>query len=328
MKANVEKMRVVLDKIKEYDKIIIFRHKRPDGDAVGSTKGLREILRLTFPEKEISLINNDYSDYVGFLGGEDGQMPDEYYADALGIVIDTATLDRISNPKFALCKELVKIDHHIEKEPYGDCSYVEEERSSACEIIAAFYDAFKDELKINKDAATYIYAGMVTDSGRFRFRSVSGDTLRLAGMLLDLGVETDTLYANLYMRDFHTLKFQSYVYNKMKITENGVAHLYVDRAMQKKFGLTSEEASASVSYMESIRNSLIWIAFIENKDGSIRVRLRSRFVTVNEIAENYHGGGHACASGATVYSKKEMKALIKDCDARLKEFKENNEGWL
>ena len=328
MKANVEKMRVVLDKIKEYDKIIIFRHKRPDGDAVGSTKGLREILRLTFPKKEISLINNDYSDYVGFLGGEDGQMPDEYYADALGIVIDTATPDRISNPRFALCKELVKIDHHIEKEPYGDCSYVEEERSSACEIIAAFYDTFKDELKINKDAATYIYAGMVTDSGRFRFRSVSGDTLRLAGMLLDLGVDTDTLYANLYMRDFHTLKFQSYVYNKMKITENGVAHLYVDLAMQRKFGLTSEEASASVSYMESIRNSLIWIAFIENKDGSIRVRLRSRFVTVNEIAERYHGGGHACASGATVYSKKEMKALIKDCDVRLKEFKENNEGWL
>ena len=328
MKANVEKMRVVLDKIKEYDKIIIFRHKRPDGDAVGSTKGLREILRLTFPKKEISLINNDYSDYVGFLGGEDGQMPDEYYADALGIVIDTATPDRISNPKFALCKELVKIDHHIEKEPYGDCSYVEEERSSACEIIAAFYDTFKDELKINKEAATYIYAGMVTDSGRFRFRSVSGDTLRLAGMLLDLGVDTDTLYANLYMRDFHTLKFQSYVYNKMKITENGVAHLYVDLAMQRKFGLTSEEASASVSYMESIRNSLIWIAFIENKDGSIRVRLRSRFVTVNEIAERYHGGGHACASGATVYSKKEMKALIKDCDVRLKEFKENNEGWL
>ena len=327
MKANVEKMRVVLDKIKEYDKIIIFRHKRPDGDAVGSTKGLREILRLTFPKKEISLINNDYSDYVGFLGGEDGQMPDEYYADALGIVIDTATPDRISNPRFALCKELVKIDHHIEKEPYGDCSYVEEERSSACEIIAAFYDTFKDELKINKDAATYIYAGMVTDSGRFRFRSVSGDTLRLAGMLLDLGVDTDTLYANLYMRDFHTLKFQSYVYNKMKITENGVAHLYVDLAMQRKFGLTSEEASASVSYMESIRNSLIWIAFIENKDGSIRVRLRSRFVTVNEIAERYHGGGHACASGATVYSKKEMKALIKDCDVRLKEFKENNEGW-
>ena len=325
---KIEDMRAILDKIKEYDKIIIFRHKRPDGDAVGSTKGLREILRLTYPEKEISLINSDYSDYVGFLGGEDGEKPDEYYKDALGIVIDTATVDRISNPKYALCRELVKIDHHIDKAPYGDLYFVEEERSSACEMIAAFYDAFKDELKINKEAATYIYAGMVTDSGRFRFRSVSGDTMRLAGMLLDQGIDTDTLYANLYMKDFHLLKFQSYVYKKMRMTENGVVYLNVDRAMQKKFKLTSEEASSSVGFMESIKNSLIWIAFIENGDGSTRVRLRSRFVAVNSIAEKYNGGGHACACGATVYSKKEMKALVKDADALLRDFKANNEGWL
>ena len=56
---NLDKMRVVLEKIKEYDRIIIFRHKRPDGDAVGSTKGLREILRITYPEKEVCLLNND-----------------------------------------------------------------------------------------------------------------------------------------------------------------------------------------------------------------------------------------------------------------------------
>lgn len=325
---NVEKMRVILDKIKEYDKIIIFRHKRPDGDAVGSTKGLREILRLTYPEKEIVLINNDYSDYVGFLGEEDPQQPDEYYKDALGIVIDTATSDRISNPKYTLCRELVKIDHHIEKDVYGDYNFVEEERSSSCEIIANFYATFKDELKINKEAATYIYAGMVTDSGRFRFRSVSGETMRLAGMLLDVGIDTDTLYANLYMKDYHTLKFQAYVYKKMKMTENGVVYLYVDRAMQKRFKLSSEEASASVSYMESIKNSLIWIAFIENGDGSTRVRLRSRFVKINSVAEKYRGGGHACACGATVYNKKEVKSLVNDADALLKEYKENNEGWL
>lgn len=324
----VDNMRVILDKIKEYDKIIIFRHKRPDGDAVGSTKGLREILRLSYPEKEIVLLNNDYADYVAFLGDEDEPKPDEYYADALGIVIDTATTDRISNPKYTLCRELIKIDHHIPKENYGDICFVEEERSSACEIIANFYATFKDELKINKEAATYIYAGMVTDSGRFRFRSVSGETLRLAGMLLDMGIDTDTLYANLYMKEYHTLKFQAYVYKKMKMTENGVVYLYIDKAMQKKFKLTSEEASASVSYMESIKNSLIWIAFIENADGSTRVRLRSRFVTVNAVAEKYRGGGHACACGATVYNKKEVKALISDADALLGEYKKNNEGWL
>ena len=325
---QTEQMKQILEKIKEYNRIIIFRHKRPDGDAVGSTKGLREILRISFPEKEIYLCNTDYSDYVAFLGGEDGEIADELYADALGIVIDTGNASRISNPKYTLCKELIKIDHHIPLETYGDYQWVEEERSSACEMIAHFYATFKDELKINEAAATYIYTGMVTDSGRFRFRSVSGDTMRLAGMLLDIGIDVDKLYANLYMKDFHTLKFQSYVYKHMKITESGVAYVYIDRKAQKKFGLTFEEACASVSLMDSIKNSLIWIAFIESDDGNIRVRLRSRFVTVNPIAEKYHGGGHDCASGATVADRKEMKALIADADTRLGEYKAANEGWL
>ena len=177
-------------------------------------------------------------------------------------------------------------------------------------------------------AVIYIYAGMVTDSGRFRFRSVSGETMRLAGLMLDQGIDVDTLYANLYLDDFDKLKFEAYVHKKMKITENGVAYIYITKAMKKKFKLTNEAASACVSYMDSIKNSLIWLAFIDNGDGTIRVRLRSRFVTVSELAERYHGGGHACASGATVYSKKEAKALLAEADARLKDYKENNGGWL
>ena len=323
-----QQMQVIFEKIKEYDRIVIFRHKRPDGDAVGSTLGLRGILRLSFPNKEIVVNNSDYSDYVGFLGDEDAPCSDEFYAEALGIVIDTATEDRVSNPRYNLCKEICKIDHHIPKETYGNYQWVEEHRSSACEMIAAFYATFKDELKIDVESATLIYAGMVTDSGRFRFRSVSGETMRLAGMLLDEGVDTDHLYAHLYMKDFNSLKLQAYVYDRMKMSEHGVAYIYITQATQKKFDLTFEQACAAVGYMDSIKDSLIWIAFIEADDGSIRVRLRSRFVTINEVAEKYGGGGHDCASGATVHSRKEMKALIADADARLADYKENNEGWL
>ena len=325
---NIEKMRVILDKIKEYQRIIIFRHYRPDGDAIGSTKGFQAILKLTYPEKEIYLQNADFADYLAFLGGEDEPIDDSLYADALGIVLDTANTDRISNKKFSLCRELVKIDHHIEISPYGDYSWVEEEKSSTCEMVAEFYHTFRDELKIDKEAAFYIYAGMVTDSGRFRFRSVSGDTMRYAGMLLDMGIDIDVLYANLYMKEFDIFKFEAYAHKKMKITENGVAYLYVDAAMQKKFDLSSEDASASVSLMDSIKGSLIWIAFIENKDKTIRVRLRSRFVKVNKIAEKYRGGGHDCACGATLHNKKELAALLADADALLKEYKENNKGWI
>ena len=323
-----EAMQTILNKIKEYDRIVIFRHKRPDGDAVGSTLGLQGILRLTYPEKEIVVNNTDYSDYVGFLGSEDAPMPDQFYAEALGIVIDTATEDRVSNPRYSLCRELCKIDHHIPKETYGDYQWVEEHRSSACEMIAAFYAAFRDELKIDVESATRIYAGMVTDSGRFRFRSVSGETMRLAGMLLDEGVDTDHLYANLYMKEFHTLKFQSHVYEHMKITPHGVAYVYISRATRKRFGLTFEQACTAVGYMDSIKGALIWIAFIQADDGSVRVRLRSRFVTISEVAEKYSGGGHACASGATVHSRREMKALLADADSRLANYKANNEGWL
>ncbi len=326
--TGVLAMADVLNKIKEYDKIILFRHFRPDGDAIGSTKGLASIIKATYPEKRVYLQNDDFSDYLAFLGGEDAPLPSEEYADALGIIMDTATRERVSNQKFTLCKEIVKIDHHIPVQDFGVCQWVEEERSSTCEMVAAFYDKFQDELTLTKEGATYIYTGMVTDSGRFRFRDVSGETLRLAGVLLNKGVDLNFVYANLYMRDFNSFKFESYAHKKMKITQNGVVSLFVTERMKKKFRLSNEDASASVSYMEKIKNSLIWVAFIETGDGKIRVRLRSRYVEINDLAEKYNGGGHACAAGATVYSKAEMKALLADADALLKAYKENNEGWL
>ena len=318
----------ILNKIKEYSKIIIFRHKRPDGDCVGSTMGFKELLKNTYPEKDIRLINSDYAEYVKFLGEEDSAVADEFYADALGIVIDTATSDRISNQKYSLCKELIKIDHHIPIESYANTEWVEEHRSSASEMIADFYDTFKSELKINKHSATCIYTGIVTDSGRFRYREVSGETMRLAGVILNVGIDTDTLFARLYLKDFKIMQFEAWAQGQMKITENGVIYLYVDSEMQKQFSLTQEDASATVSLMDAVKGSLIWIAFIDNPSGEIRVRLRSRFVTVDKLANKYHGGGHACASGATVYSREEMQQLITDADLLLKEYKENNDGWL
>lgn len=325
---NLQVKQEILENIKKYQKIIIFRHARPDGDAVGSTMGLRALLRASFPEKEISLINSDYAEYVKFLGEEEEDRPDEYYKDALGIILDTATSDRISNKKYNLCEKLIKIDHHIPVESYANIEWVEENRCSASELVADFYATFKDELKITREAATCIYCGIVTDSGRFRFREVSGESMRLAGLLLDVGIDTDTLFARLYLKSFDAFKFESYVYKKMKITANGVAYLFVDRDMQEKFNLTLEEASASVSLMDSIFGSLIWLAFIENADGSIRVRLRSRFVTVSELANRYGGGGHACAAGATVQDKKQMKKLLREADELLRDYKQNNEGWL
>ena len=327
---NKDVKQAILQKIREYDSICIFRHIRNDGDCVGSTKGLQAILRATFPEKNIYLIDDDRSAYLAFLGPEDEDVDDSVYAQSLGIVLDTATSNRISNKKFALCKEIIKIDHHIPVENYGELNWVEEDRSSACEMVVDFYDTFKDQLVLTKDAAKYLYTGMVTDSGRFRYEGVDGRTMRCAAILLDAGIDTESLFANLYLEEYSFLKFKAYVYENMNITENGVAYVHVTKEMKERFGLSDEDASNSVSMMDGIKGTLCWLAFIDSskEPGTIRVRLRSRFMTVNQIAEQYHGGGHACASGATVYSEEEKNALIAMADAESKAYKETHEGWL
>jgi phosphoesterase RecJ-like protein len=131
------------------------------------------------------------------------------------------------------------------------------------------------------------------------------------------------------MKDFEEFKFEGYVLNNIKITENGVAYIHIDGKTIEEFGLSLENASACVSYMDAIKNSLIWIAFIDTGKGDeIRVRLRSRFVTINELGERYEGGGHACAAGATVHSIEQMNELLSEADKLLGEYKKNNEGWL
>ena len=325
---NLEIKKRILEKIREYGTVVICRHKRPDGDAIGSTYGFSRILRQTYPEKRIFLDNEDYSEYLAFMGGEGDKPTDEDYKNALVIVLDTGTTSRISSSRYALGREIVKIDHHIDEAPYGDISWVEEERSSTCEMIVDFYKTFKDELKIDRYAASCLYVGMVTDSGRFRFRGTSAETLRSAAILFEQGIDTEKIYANLYMDDFETLRFEAAMTEKIERTENGVAHLYIDRQTRLDSGMSLEDASALVSLMEKIKGSLIWLAFIENDDDSIRVRLRSRFVEVQQLASRYHGGGHACAAGATVYSREEADALLREADALLGEYKANNEGWL
>lgn len=318
----------IFSEIRKSDPIVITRHRRPDGDAIGSSYGLYRILKATYPDKRIYLDNTDASDYLAFMGGE-GERPDEETCrQALFIALDTGTVDRVSSARIGLAKKVIKIDHHIDDSPYGDLSLVEDWRSSCCEMIVDLWEHFKEEWIMDTDAASCLYVGMVTDSGRFRYPETSPEALRKAAVLLEKGVDKDRIYAHLYMEDFATLRADASLTAKIRMTENGVAYLHISRAMRLRRKMTQEQASNTVELMKKIRNSLVWLAFIENDDGSIRVRLRSRFVEIQPLATRYHGGGHACAAGATVYSKEEEEALISDADALLGEYKRKHDGWL
>ncbi len=320
--------REILDRIKEYDSIVIGRHIRPDGDAIGSSRGLKRIIELTYPEKKVYLSNTDTSDYLSFLGSEDPPVSNETIRSSLAILLDTATADRLSNPRLLNAAELIKIDHHIKCEDFKGTEWIEDYRSSVSEMIADFYETFRDELKLDATGARCIYTGIVTDSGRFSYSSTSPETLRLAALMLSFGFDIEELQAHLDLKEYSFYRFRTALFHRIKRTSSGLLWVYVDEEFQKKWKLTRENASESVSFLSGVKGSICWLAFIDNGDGTIRVRLRSRFMTVNELASRYHGGGHDRASGATCYSKDEMMALVEEADKAVMEYKANNTGWI
>ncbi len=326
---NLDVMQRIFDKIAEYDCIFLFRHLNPDGDCIGSTRGLKHLIKDSFENKHVFIVDDAWN-HTPYLGTDDEYVEPEMYDRALGIVLDTATTERISNPLYRRCKELIKIDHHLDKHPYGNISWVEEERSSLCEMIAVFCHTFRDKLHLSTLAASCLYLGMITDSGRFKYSGVTGDTLRCAAMLLDAGINQEWLMTNLNSRDLSDAQFKSYVYSNMNTTPNGVIYVYIDTATQEKYGISFESACACVSMMDDIRNHLCWIAFIEfpSEPEKIRVRVRSRFVASEPISRKYGGGGHDNASGATLRSPVLVEEFLRDADHLVKHYKETHEGWL
>ncbi|HGI6434306.1 TPA: bifunctional oligoribonuclease/PAP phosphatase NrnA, partial [Streptococcus pyogenes] len=163
----------ILDKIKEYDTIIIHRHMRPDPDALGSQIGLRDIIRHNFPKKKVLATGFD-EPTLAWIAKMD-QVTDQDYQGALVIVTDTANTPRIDDERYKKGDFLIKIDHHPNDEVYGDLSYVDTNASSASEIVTDF--ALSCDLLLSTSAARVLYNGIVGDTGRFLYPATTSKTL-------------------------------------------------------------------------------------------------------------------------------------------------------
>jgi len=323
---ELEIKKSILERIKAHDSIVIVRHVKPDGDCMGSSIGLREILRASFPDKKVYSFGGSKADYLEFIGTEDEEEDEEICRNSLLIVVDTATFDRIDSNHAGVAQEIIKIDHHIPVDDYGTINYVREDLPATCAIILDLYDTFSDELVLTDAAAKALFTGLVTDTGRFRYNNIDGPFMRLVALALERDINIEEIYSHLYLKDKNILKLQGHVLNHFKATENGVAHFKITKRLCRRHRVSVSDASALVNLLDSIKDHLIWLFFIESEDGTYRVRIRSRYVAINGLAEKYGGGGHKQAAGALVRSKKEMKTLLKDADNLLKEYKQNNPG--
>ena len=302
----------VLDCIKNYDTIIIHRHSRPDGDAMGSQIGMKNIILENFPDKTVYMVG-DETKFFNFLPDSAmDEIDDSAYDGALAILLDFASPHLASDDRYTKAAKTARIDHHIYCETFTDVEVVDSSFESCCGMVTAF--AVESGLKINSCAGKALYTGMLTDSGRFRYDSTSSRTFRLASELIDTGFDTNELYRELYSDNFDNKLLKAKFTLKIQFTKNNVAYIYTTRDEVKELGASEFSISRGmVATMADIKGVDIWVNFTESDEG-VLCELRSSRFNINPIAVKYGGGGHQKASGACVPDRDTAFAMLADLD--------------
>ncbi len=301
----------IYNKIQEFDTIIIHRHKKPDGDALGSQLGLKRAILATFPTKKVLAVGGA-SENLSFVGSMD-EVSDEDYQEALVIVLDSGAEMLIDDERYKTGKLLIKIDHHIPQGEYGDLVLVDNSYESCAGIIG---DLIRNtDLVLTKDAASAIFLGMVTDSGRFRFSSTTSKTFDIASYLLTSGIDIDGIYNKLYIDSLDNVRLRANMTLKFTVLPTKVAYLLNNKEDVASLGVSTYQISRGmIGIMSGIEGINVWATFTENEDGDVYVELRSNGANVNQVAVKYGGGGHLQASGATVKGLDVVPSIIKDLE--------------
>lgn len=306
----------ILEVIEKYDTIILHRHCRPDGDAMGSQIGMKHLLKTNYPNKCVYMVG-DHGKFFSFM--EDSQMdviPDGTYRDALAIILDCGAPHLISDDRYTQAAATARLDHHIFVAPIAQAEVVDTGFESCCGLVTAL--ALEAGWTISPLAAKSLYTGMVTDSGRFRYDGTTARTFRLAAALLDTGFDPTEIFRPLYADDYESKKLKAQFILKIQFTEKRVAYIYTDREELQRLNKDLFTISrAMVNTMADIRGTDIWVNFTETDQG-VACEIRSSVYNINPIAVKYGGGGHAKASGATVPDRETAMQMLADLDAMVK----------
>ncbi len=311
----------ILQKIKQYDTIIIHRHVRPDPDAYGSQGGLAEIIKTTYPDKNVYLAGDD-EPTLAYLNQMD-DISDAVYEGALVIVCDTANQERISDQRYHLGDFLIKIDHHPNEDTYGDLQWVDTTASSTSEMIYELYLAGKEEgFQLSTEGARLLFAGIVGDTGRFLYQSTTEKTFQYASELIQYPFSRTELFEKMYEVSENVAKLQGYILQNFEMDELGVGKVILTKERLEEYQLRPQEASTLVSSIGNLKGLRAWAFFVEEED-QIRVRLRSKGPVINGVAKKYNGGGHPLASGASIYSWDHVNHVMADLQKVTEDYLKN-----
>ena len=329
-----------IDKIKrllsDKRKIVIIPHKNPDGDAIGSSTALKYYLD-NFNHNVDIISPNKFPEFLKWMDPnniikifDENEKYSQKIIDAeLIFTLDFNNLVRISGMKEYVEKsnaKIIMIDHHEEPSNYADFMYSEPKMSSTCEMIYHFIEKMGDVDKIDKNISRSLYAGIMTDTGSFKFPSTTELTHLVISNLLKTGISHSDIHNHIYDNNkFERVQLLSFALSKIKIIENlNTCYISLSQKELNKFNYEKGDTEGIVNYGLSIKNIKFAVIFMENSnDNVIRISLRSRGdFDVNQFSKNiFGGGGHKNAAGAI--SKKSLDNTINYFLDSLKNYKES-----
>jgi phosphoesterase RecJ-like protein len=325
--------------LKEYlsqsKNIVIIGHRNPDGDAVGSTLGLKHYLDKKGHIVQV-VMPNEYPDFLHWIPGsetvyrfdrQNKQSVRSLKNSEIVFLLDFNALHRVgSDMQNTLEKyenNFALIDHHQQPDDF-EYMYSDTTMSSTCQMVYNFIEMMGDVDLIDKNIATALYTGIMTDTGSFRFRSTTSTTHRIIADLIDKGAENDKIHSNVNdANTYNRLLLLGQALSNMKmLPEYKTAFITLSEAEKKQFNYEKGDTEGIVNYALSLKGIVFAAIFIEDKEqGIIKMSLRSKGkFSVNQFARNYfNGGGHDNAAGGK--SDESMEDTITTFKALLPKYK-------
>ena len=329
MKKMVNNMDKIINYINEGNYFIVTSHVNPDGDNIGSTLSMYYYLKsinknvyyvldddiplnLKFLLKDIEILNSE--DFTK-LNLEKFNLIALDCGDLGRICIDKKLIDKAS--------KLICIDHHASNDNYGDFNYVVPEASSTCELVYNLFKKINETTNmqvIDSKIATALYAGVVTDTGKFTYSNTHPSTFDMAKDLLILGANSNKVICEVYGNNpYNYYKLLGEALNTLNIINKKIAVITLTKDMLSRNNVSFKDTDGITPFCRDIENVEVGILVKEKSQNEIKISLRSKnYVDVSQIAKVFNGGGHVRAAGLTVFNETIENATKMVVDETLK----------
>ncbi len=310
---NIHELSEIKKILNPQNKIVIITHYNPDGDAIGSSLGLKHYLNAKGVDAEV-VVPNDFPKFLKWMPDSKKITIADYKqkkasdliknADII-FILDFNTPSRSGNFISSLIEKSkgkkILIDHHQQPDTF-DFVYSDTTIPATCQMIYHFIEAMEETHFINENTAKCLYTGIMTDTGGFRYRSTSATTHRITANLIEKGAEPSEISSNTWdTNSISRIHLLSLILSRLEVINDGkTAILYLKRDELKKYGFEKGDTEGFVNYGLSILGVEVSAFFIEDLyEEFIKISFRSKKnIDVNNFSRKYfNGGGHINASG-------------------------------